>query len=92
MEDGRLKDIIFRILSVDQPDKIVLFGSRARQDNGTTSDFDIAIFGKVNLAKIHDCLEDAATLLNIDVIAFDEIGNKKLKNKILKEGVILYER
>jgi len=92
IEDKRLEDIVKRILSVDQPEKIVLYGSRARKENGSVSDFDIAVFGKVNLSKIMDCLENAETLLKIDLVAFDEITDEKFKKKILEEGIILYER
>ena len=90
--DPRLKDIVNRILAVDWPEKIVLFGSRARKDNGQRSDFDLAVFGKVNLAKIMANLEEAETLLHIDIVAFDELYDEKFKQRILNEGVTLYER
>ena len=92
IEDKRLEDIVQKILKVDQPEKIVLYGSRARAENGSHSDFDIALFGKVNLGKIMDELEEAKTLLKIDVVVFDELQNGNLKEKITKEGIILYER
>jgi predicted nucleotidyltransferase len=92
IKDKRLEDIVQRILAISQPEKIVLYGSRARGKNGKLSDFDIALFGKVNLAKINDNLEEAKTLLKIDLVLFDEIINVKFKKKILEEGLILYER
>lgn len=92
IEDKRLDDIVERILAVEKPDKIVLYGSRAREENGSRSDFDIAVFGKVDMGRIWDSLSDAETLLNIDVVAFDELGDENFKQKILKDGVVLYER
>ncbi len=90
--DKRLKDIVDKILAVERPDKIVLYGSRARQENGSLSDFDIAVFGKVNMGKIDNSLREARTLLKIDLLNFDELENEALKKKIIKEGVTLYER
>jgi len=90
--DKRLQDIVKRILKVSQPDKIVLFGSRAGGANRRLSDFDIALFGKVDLSRIKAELEEAQTLLKIDLVSFDALTNKNLKNKILEEGVVLYER
>ncbi|MCX5751441.1 MAG: nucleotidyltransferase domain-containing protein [Candidatus Saganbacteria bacterium] len=90
--DKRLKDIVKRILAAGQPDKIVLYGSRARKENHSLSDFDIALFGKVPLGKIMDGLEESRTLLKLDIVLFDELKNKNLKKKILEEGVVLYER
>ncbi|MBU0573387.1 MAG: nucleotidyltransferase domain-containing protein [Candidatus Margulisbacteria bacterium] len=90
--DRRLQDILSRILKVSRPDKIVLFGSRAGRASRRLSDFDIALFGKVDLPRVKAELEEAQTLLKIDLISFDTLKNIKLKNKILEEGVVLYER
>ncbi|MDI6732049.1 MAG: nucleotidyltransferase domain-containing protein [Candidatus Margulisbacteria bacterium] len=92
IKDERLQDIVNKILAVADPDKIMLYGSRARNENGSRSDFDIAVFGKVNIDKIWDNLQEADTLLKIDLVAFDELTNEILKKKILAEGIILYER
>jgi predicted nucleotidyltransferase len=90
--DSRLQDIVSRILAVASPDKIILYGSRARGKNGSRSDFDIAVFGRVDMGKIWDNLSEAQTLLKIDVVAFDELNNQVFKDKILNEGIVLYER
>ena len=87
-----MQDIVDRILAVAGPEKIVLYGSRARQANDPLSDFDLALFGRVEMGKIWASLEEAKTLLNIDVVAFDEARDEKFKRKILEEGVIIYER
>jgi len=92
INDGRLQNIVERILAVSDPDKIVLYGSRAKQTGSSLSDFDIAVLGKVNMGRIWDSLQDARTLLNIDVVEFDDLPEGKFKNRILEEGVIIYER
>ena len=89
--DPRLADIVERILRVDHPHKIVLFGSRARKENGRLSDFDIALFGQINIAKVRDAVEEAKTLLKVDMVAFDEIGDENFKKKILQDGIVIYE-
>lgn len=92
LPDERLNDILRRILSVSQPEKIVLYGSRARRDNGKLSDFDIALFGDVNLGKVLDVLDEANTLLKIDVVAFDGIRDTGFRQRIMDEGLVIYER
>jgi predicted nucleotidyltransferase len=92
IKDKRLQDIVRKILAADDPDKIVLYGSRARRENSSRSDFDIAVFGKVNIGRIWNALQEADTLLKIDLVAFSDLTNAALKTKILNEGVVLYER
>ena len=92
IKDKRLQDIVDKIVAVSTPQKIVLYGSRARQENGSRSDFDVAVFGKVNMGKVFDSVQEARTLLNIDIVAFDDLSDDLFKQKILKEGVIIYER
>jgi uncharacterized protein len=43
MQDTKLKEIIDRILEVITPDKIILFGSRARGTVPNNSDYDLMI-------------------------------------------------
>ncbi|MCK7520992.1 MAG: nucleotidyltransferase domain-containing protein [Ignavibacteriales bacterium] len=54
MPDKKLEEIINRILKVIIPDKIILFGSRAKGNSRPESDYDILIIksGPINEAKI----------------------------------------
>ena len=75
--------------------KIVLFGSRARGDNNTKSDIDIAIYTLSEFAyKGHfvSDIEDLETLLKIDTVFISKDTDEKLVKNIQKEGVIIYER
>jgi predicted nucleotidyltransferase len=49
--DGRLEEIVRRILKVGNPQKIVLFGSRARREARPDSDYDILIIEPSNLPR-----------------------------------------
>jgi predicted nucleotidyltransferase len=90
-----LAELVNTINKTEHIEKIILFGSRARDDAEERSDIDIAIV----CPKITDrewldlCerIEDTDTLLEINVIKFDSAG-KELQNKILEEGIILYEQ
>lgn len=71
-----------------------LYGSRARGDNKERSDYDVAIYGSVSAAEkseIFSALQNAPTLLKIDVVFYDELEDGKFKNNIDEEGVKFYD-
>lgn len=95
--DTVLKNIIEMICSRKEVRRIVLFGSRARGDAASASDIDIAIFDphwtREDINAMHDILEETIpTALKIDVLAYDLLTKDNLKKRILKEGVVIYER
>lgn len=76
---------------------IWLFGSRARGDNMERADIDLAIScqnaGTREWLIISEIIEDADTLLEIDLVDFDKLPEKSvLKENILNQGIILYEK
>jgi len=78
-------------------EKIILYGSRARGDNRERSDIDLAIDCPLASTKdwhrIIDIIEDADTLLGIDCIRLDGLAkNNPLKEAILRDGVVLYQK
>lgn len=90
-----VEQIIDKIRQEVDVEKIVIFGSQVRDDRRESSDIDIALFGvkskRVFLLK--DKLnEELDTLRDIDLIVFDNLKNEGLKKRILKEGVVIYER
>ncbi len=90
-----IEQIIDKIRQEVDVEKIVIFGSQVRDDRRESSDIDIALFGvkgkRVFLLK--DKLnEELDTLRDIDLIVFDNLKNEGLKKRILKEGVVIYER
>jgi predicted nucleotidyltransferase len=76
-------------------DKIILFGSRARQDAHDRSDIDLAIVAPKATEKewltIVNILETADTLLKIDGVRYDSLlKDSALKAAIDTEGIPIY--
>jgi predicted nucleotidyltransferase len=90
-----LENICALIRAHKPVEKIVLFGSRARRDCRAVSDIDIAIFARdwdgrdINLVK--DALEETIkTPLKFDLVNYYLVAKPSLRQKILKEGKVLY--
>lgn len=63
------KEIVEVILRHCDPDKIVVYGSRARGDYNRESDIDIAIDCKQEIGSLHPILaEDVRTLVKFDIV------------------------
>ncbi|SET64241.1 Predicted nucleotidyltransferase [Natronincola peptidivorans] len=77
-------------------EKIILFGSRARGDYSTVSDYDIAVFGNglSSMDKALFCseIEEINTLKKIDVVFIDESLDDKFIENVMREGVTIYEQ
>lgn len=74
---------------------IYLFGSRARGDNSPRADIDLAIScPKANDSewnRILEIVENADTLLEIDVLRFEETSGRMREN-ILRDKKVLYQK
>lgn len=75
---------------------VMLFGSRARGDADPRSDIDLAIkapkMPRAHWAQLVDQLEEELrTLLLIDIVKFEEASDD-LRENIILEGEVLYER
>ena len=66
-------------------DKVILFGSRARGDYRRTSDIDLAVVGG-------DFDEETSTLLEYDIVDMSREMQDELRQSIMREGKILYEK
>ncbi len=75
---------------------IYLYGSRARGDVRNSSDIDLAILcpraSGEEWLKVVDIIDEADTLLKIDCLRFDTLGDERLKKEIERDKVVLYER
>lgn len=87
--------IVDTIIRHFRPKQIILFGSRARDEAQSRSDYDIAIdddeLTLVKLAQIRADMEIVPTLLSIDVIWMNRAA-ETLRQRILNEGKTLYEQ
>lgn len=87
--------IIDTIIQHIKPKRIILFGSRARDEAQARSDYDIAIdddeLTPAKLAQIRADMEIVPTLLAIDVVWMNRAA-ETLRQRILDEGKTLYER
>ncbi len=77
-------------------DEIYLYGSRARADNRPRSDIDLAIVcpqaQSSDWLKIVAIIDDADTLLPIDVIRLDTLADSTFKNNINKDKILMYRK
>jgi predicted nucleotidyltransferase len=75
-------------------EKAVIFGSRAGLNYKNYSDIDIAVFGK-NLSrdefvKLCDKIDSLDLVYKTDVVHFEILQNQDLKEKILRDGVVVF--
>ena len=103
-EDPILQEIVRRIVEVANPDRIILFGSRARGDARPDSDYDILIIGPSDeksayrrVCEIYKALWGLKTAEDIVWITPQEIDDwvnvtSHLITRALREGQNLYER
>lgn len=84
-----------RLRSFPEVDRVVLFGSRARGDAAPRSDIDLAVVcpraDPQRWSDIVEAAEGSPTLLQIDLVRL-ETAPAELREQIVREGRILYER
>jgi uncharacterized protein len=91
-----IEDLAGRLARDVAVERVWLFGSRARGDNFQRSDIDLAIEAP---AMSHDdwlrikldFADEAPTLLLIDLVRLEE-APEVLREQILEEGIVIYER
>ena len=91
-----LDDIVDLTKHYKEVDRMILFGSWAREDQNRSSDIDIAVidhnWSGEDINMLRNILnEQAKTLAHIDVLNYYQLKNDRLKQNILEEGIILYE-
>ncbi|MBI4666322.1 MAG: nucleotidyltransferase domain-containing protein [Nitrospinae bacterium] len=106
-ETEYLDGVVQAIVHATQPEKIILFGSRARGEHGAGSDYDILVierepFGparsrRKELSKIRRAIWDAPLPIDLLVYSLDEYEEMQsslnhVLQKAAREGKSLYER
>lgn len=98
-----LKELVDRIVSRFQPDKVILFGSRARNGAAAHADLDLLVVMPVEgsprrkAMEIAMVLKDAPTPIDVLVSTPDEFSWRKeivgtVEHPASREGKILYDR
>ena len=101
-QDQTLQEIIKRVLAVGGPQKVILFGSRARGEAKPGSDYDLLVIEPSDLpryrraAKYRKALTGVCVAKDIVVWTPEEIAEwQNVPNAFittaLNEGVVLYE-
>jgi len=90
------EEIIATILDFCKPEKIVLFGSRAKGNFTKHSDIDLAIFLRKELSRrqkrlLKERLDIVAGIYSVDIVFSDEF-EEKLKEEVNKTGVVVWKR
>ena len=86
------KIIIFIIEKYAPHAKIIIYGSRARNDNREGSDIDIALdtgskIDTLIMSQIIGALEESNLPIPFDIVDFHAVS-EDMKNKSIKEGVV----
>lgn len=74
-------------------EKILLFGSRAREDNSFKSDIDLAIYSQGQFGEFIEEIETkTSTLLEFDFSNMNIISDNFFIDQVKKEGIVIYEK
>jgi predicted nucleotidyltransferase len=101
--DRLLREMVDRIREAMQPERIVLFGSRARGTAREDSDFDLLVVNESDeprhrrAAPLYTKLADLPVEIEIVVYTPDEVKDwsnvpQAFVSTALREGIVLYER
>ena len=96
LKDRHREAIIAKIAANDRVERAVLFGSRATGTNTVSSDVDIALFGDrltlTDQARITAALDEIPMAQSVDLLLYDSIQDRTLREHIGSYGVEWYTR
>ena len=102
-EDHLISEIISRIVSAAQPDRVILFGSRARGDARPNSDFDVLVIKESDEPRyrrsvpLYVALADLPVEVEVMVYTPAEVEEwsqvpQAFVTTAVREGTTIYER
>ena len=96
LKDRHREAIIAKIAANDRVERAVLFGSRATGTNTVSSDVDIALFGDrltlTDQARLAAALDEIPMAQSVDLLLYDSIRDRTLREHIRTHGVEWYVR
>lgn len=93
LEQKIIHEIVGICHKYEHINKVILFGSRAREDNSIKSDIDLAIYCDNSIVDfIEDIEMNTSTLLEFDFSDMKDIKDGLFIEQIKKEGVVIYEK
>ena len=98
-----IQDIVRRVVETVQPQRVVLFGSRARGDSRPDSDFDLLVITESDEPRyrrsipLYVALADLPVEVEVVVYTPDEVAEwsavpQAFVSTAVREGITLYER
>lgn len=102
IDSGLMEEIVRRIVETIHPQKIILFGSRARGDMRSDSDIDLLVIANSSepryrrAAPLYGILSDILAPMDILVYSPEEVKEwsevrQAFVTTAIREGVVLYE-
>ncbi len=90
-----VREVISQAIAAIHPNKVILFGSRARGDNRRLSDVDLGFTFSPERKKewvrfLVDLPDNAPTLYKIDMVDMASASHN-LKTSISDEGIVIYD-
>jgi uncharacterized protein len=102
MDDALIEEIVSRIVAASHPEKVVLFGSRARGQEVRESDYDLLVIKKSDEPRyrravpLYEAL--VGLLANVDIMVYtpEEVSEwsavpEAFVTTAVREGKVLYE-
>ncbi len=93
-DEQDLKKITSIVSSQPKINEIILFGSRAKGVHRPSSDWDLAIKGRgltlSDVMNLHVKLDELWLACAIDLVIYDSIENKALKDHINRVGIVVW--
>ena len=96
LKESELKVIIDYLKNFKEVQKVVIFGSRARGDYKEYSDIDLCVFTLNSATRIElpskEELDNLRVPYLFDLAIWNQITNEKFKDRILRDGVVIWEK
>jgi len=91
-----INDLVYVLVEKLKPERVLLFGSRAKGENKPYSDIDLAVKLNKNIdfrlkRKIKELIEDISGMYSVDIVYLNECS-ENFKNIVYETGKVLYEK